>query len=97
MTRSLFAEFTARPGNEQSVADLVAGLTAQVRAEPGNLVFEPYTLESNLRRWFVYEVYVDDAAFQAHITAPYGAVFNVALNELIEEDGSQLTWLVSAG
>ncbi len=97
MTRSLFAEFTARPGNEQSVADLVAGLTAQVRAEPGNLAFEPYTLESNPRRWFVYEVYVDDAAFQAHITAPYGAVFNAALGPLIEEDGSRLTWLVSAG
>ena len=97
MTRSLFAEFTARPGSEQSVADLVAGLTAQVRAEPGNLAFEPYTLEADSRRWFVYEVYVDEAAFQAHITAPYGAVFNAALNPLIEEDGSQLTWLVSAG
>ena len=97
MTRSLFAAFTARPGNEQRVADLVAGLTAQVRAEPGNLAFEPYTLESNPRRWFVYEVYVDEVAFQAHISAPYGAVFNAALNPLIEEDGSQLTWLVSAG
>ena len=95
MTRSLFAEFTARPGNEQSVADLVAGLTAQVRAEPGNLVFEPNTLEVEPRRWFVYEVYVDEAAFQAHITAPYGAVFNAALAPLIEEDGSKLTWLIS--
>ena len=95
MTRALYAEFTARSGNERRVADLVAGLTAQVRAEPGNLVFEPYTLESEPRRWFVYEVYVDEAAFQAHITAPYGAVFNAALNELIEEDGSKLTWLIS--
>ena len=95
MTRSLFAEFTARPGNEQRVADLVAGLTAQVRAEPGNLVFEPYTLEADPRRWFVYEVYVDEAAFQAHIAAPYGAVFNAALGPLIEEDGSRLTWLIS--
>jgi len=97
VTRALYAEFTARSGNERRVADLVAGLTAQVRAEPGNLVFEPYTLESEPRRWFVYEVYVDEAAFQAHITAPYGAVFNAALNELIEEDGSQLTWLSPAG
>jgi quinol monooxygenase YgiN len=95
VTRSLFAEFTARPGNEQRVADLVAGLTAQVRAEPGNLAFEPYTLESDPRRWFVYEVYVDEKAFQAHITAPYVAVFNAALAPLIEEDGSKLTWLIS--
>jgi quinol monooxygenase YgiN len=95
VTRSLFAEFTACPGNEQRVADLVAGLTAQVRAEPGNLAFEPYTLESDPRRWFVYEVYVDEKGFQAHITAPYGAVFNAALAPLIEEDGSKLTWLIS--
>jgi quinol monooxygenase YgiN len=95
VTRSLFAEFTARPGNEQRVADLVAALTAQVRAEPGNLAFEPYTLESDPRRWLVYEVYVDEKAFQAHITAPYGAVFNTALAPLIEEDGSKLTWLIS--
>ena len=95
MTRSLFAEFTARAGNEQRVADLVAGLTVQVRAEPGNLAFEPYTLETDPRRWFVYEVYVDEEAFQAHITAPYGADFNTALAPLIEEDGSRLTWLIS--
>jgi quinol monooxygenase YgiN len=93
----LFAESTARAGAEQRVADLVAGLTAQVRAEPGNLAFEPYTLKADPRRWFVYEAYVDEAAFQAHITAPYGAEFNAALAPHIEEDGSQLTWLVSAG
>ena len=56
----------------------------------------PYTLEANPRRWFVYEVYRDAAAFEAHISADYGATFNAALNPLIEEDGSQLTWLVSA-
>lgn len=91
--KALHAEFTARPGCEQRVRDLVETLTAQVRAEPGNRVFAPHTLEGNPRRWFVYEEYVDDEAFQAHITAPYGTVFNTALTPLIEEDGSQLTWL----
>ena len=95
MTRALYAQFTAAPGNEERVAGLVTDLTERVRAEPGNLVFEPYTLEDNPRRWFVYEVYRDETAFQAHISAPYGAAFNSALNELIEEDGSRLTWLVS--
>jgi len=41
----------------------------------------------------VYEVYRDDDAFTAHITAPYGRVFNDKLASLIVEDGSQLTWL----
>ena len=95
MTTALYAEFTARPGDEQRVAGLVAGLAERVRAEPGNLAFEPYTLEAEPRRWFVFEVYKDAAAFEAHITADYGAVFNAALAPLIEEDGSQLTWLAS--
>ena len=95
MTKALYAEFTVAPGNEVRVAELVAGLTELVRAEPGNLVFEPYTLAENPRSWFVYEVYADDEAFQAHITAPYGAVFNAELNTLIEGDGSRLTWLVA--
>lgn len=93
MTRALYAEFTAREGAEPMVASLVAGLTQLVRAEPGNLAFVPYTLESNPRHWFVYEVYEDEAAFQAHISAPYGAVFNAELADLVEGGGSRLTWL----
>ena len=96
MTVALYAEFTARPGAEDAVAGLVGELTARVRAEPGNLAFEPSTLRDEPRRWFVYEVYQDAAAFDAHISADYGAAFNSALGPLIEEDGSQLTWLSPA-
>ena len=37
--RVLYAEFTALPGHEDEVAELVRGLSALVRQEPGNLVF----------------------------------------------------------
>ena len=93
MTIALYAEFTALPGSESAVASLVAELAARVRTEPGNVSFEPCTLRERPRHWFVYEVYRDEAAFQAHISASYGEVFNAALGPLIEEDGSQLTWL----
>jgi quinol monooxygenase YgiN len=96
VTVTLYAEFTARPGAEDAVARLVRELTARVREEPGNLTFEPSTLEAAPRRWFVYEVYRDAAAFDVHISADYGAAFNSALGPLIEEDGSQLTWLTPA-
>ena len=96
MTVVLYAEFTARPGAEDAVAGLVRDLTARVREEPGNVTFEPSTLSEAPRRWFVYEVYQDAAAFQAHISADYGAAFNSALAPLIEEDGSRLTWLSAA-
>lgn len=48
------------------------------------------------RRWFVFEQYVDDEAFEAHINADYGAEFNEELAHHIVEAGSELTWLRSA-
>jgi quinol monooxygenase YgiN len=90
---ALFAEFLVKPGAELQVAELMLELTARVREEPGNLAFVPYTRAAEPRRYFVYEVYRDDAAFQAHITADYGARFNAQLTDLIEGDASELTWL----
>ena len=93
MPRTLYAEFTVVPGNEARVAEMMRELTELVRAEPGNLVFDPYTEEANPNRYFVFEVYADDAAFEAHMSADYGARFNAELTTLIVEDASQLTWL----
>ncbi|MGK3955604.1 putative quinol monooxygenase [Arthrobacter sp. R4] len=93
MTKTLYAEFTVKPGSENRVAEMMRQLTAEVRREPGNQLFLPYTRETNPREYFVFEVYEDDAAFQEHISADYGARFNGELADLIEEDGSVLTWL----
>jgi quinol monooxygenase YgiN len=93
MTWALYAEFTANPGAEQRVAELVRDLTDRVRAEPGNLVFNPHTLVDEPRRWFVYELYRDEEAFREHLAAEYGATFNAALAPLVEGGGSRLTFL----
>ena len=95
MTVALYAEFTALEGREQEVALLLAGLTADVHSEPGNLLFEPSTRRGRPGEFFVYEVYRDEAAFEAHISAAYGAVFNVALADLVVGGGSSLTWLTA--
>ena len=89
----LYAEFTAQAGQEETVADLIAGLADDVHAEPGNEEFTVYRERDDPRRFFVFEKYTDEDAFQTHIGDPYGAVFNAKLGELIEEDGSQLTFL----
>ena len=89
----LFAEFTALPGQEETVAELLDRLADDVRREPGCIEFAPYRLSDEPSRFFVYEVYRDDDAFTAHINAPYGSEFNARLAPLIVEDGSQLTWL----
>lgn len=93
MPKVLYAEFTARPGCADEVAANLAELAKDVRAEPGNVVFDCYQLADDPNKFLVYEVYADDDAFAAHISAPYGAPFNARLNELIVEPHSILTFL----
>jgi quinol monooxygenase YgiN len=93
MLKTLYAEFTAKPGQEARVTEMLGELAAHVRKEPGNVVFDPYTEEANPNHYFVFEVYADEAAFEAHISADYGARFNAELADLIEGEGSALTWL----
>jgi quinol monooxygenase YgiN len=93
MATALLAEFTVTPGAEARVAEMVTELAGRVREEPGNLIFAVYTKAENPRAYWIYEVYRDDEAFQAHLEAPYGGPFNAELTDLIEEDGSILTFL----
>ena len=95
--RALYAEFTARPGMGDQVAALLADFAREVRREPGNIVFDCYRLEADADKFFVHEVYRDEAAFQAHIGADHGAVFNRALGPLIVEPNSVLTFIVPVG
>jgi quinol monooxygenase YgiN len=108
----LVARFTAKCGREEEVSHLLLALAENVREEPGCLVFEPYrvaaspagsraaavaTAEAVGTGFVVLEAYRDDAAFAAHLAAPYGAAFNAALGPLIVEDGSALTFLAPLG
>ena len=90
----LYAEFTARPGREDALAELVRGFAELVRAEPGNLVFSVSRKRDDPAEFFVYEEYVDAEAFTAHVGSDYGVPFNAALAELIVGDGSELTFLL---
>lgn len=94
MTKSLYAEFTVLPGNEDRVRDLLAELTVKVRSEPGNIAFEPYTLESDSSHFFVFEIYKDEQAFTEHISQEHGKRFNAELSTLVVGGASALTWLV---
>lgn len=89
----LYAEFTARPERLAEVEQLITGLAADVGTEPGNEEFAVYQTADDPCRFFVFERYADQAAFDAHLVAPHGAAFNRALADLIVEDGSQLTFL----
>ncbi|MGO4592754.1 putative quinol monooxygenase [Leifsonia sp. 2TAF2] len=91
--KALYAQFTARPGHEDEVKRLVAGLAEEVRREPGNVTFAAHRLVDDPAAFFVYEEYVDADAFSAHVSAQHGIAFNAELAEHIVEEGSRLTWL----
>jgi quinol monooxygenase YgiN len=89
----LYAEFTAKLGRAPEVEELIGGYAERVRAEPGNLAFDVYRRSEAPNKFVVFEIYRDRAAFDAHLDARDGAEFNVALVELIVEDGSKLSFL----
>ncbi|MCX5052657.1 MULTISPECIES: putative quinol monooxygenase [unclassified Streptomyces] len=93
MNKTLLAEFTAREGAQDEVARLLGEYALKVREEEGNLAFDVYTKTSHPRAYWIFEVYRDEEAFQAHLKAPYGGPFNAELTPLIEEDASVLTFL----
>jgi quinol monooxygenase YgiN len=63
---ALAVTWEAKEGEADAVADILRRLASAVKAEPGTLLFWPHRSPSNDRVFFLYELYVDDAAFQAH-------------------------------
>lgn len=94
---TLHAQFTTTPEHAEEVGRLLAAYGDVVRAEPGNRTFAAYTLADDPTRFFVFEVYADQAAFEAHLRGEQGRVFNDALVPLILEPASVLTFLTPVG
>ena len=93
----LYAEFTAKPGVAAEIDTLLSGFAQTVRAEPGNVTFDAYRRSEAPDRFVVFEIYRDRAAFEEHIGAEAGRLFNAELRDLIVEAGSELNFLVAAG
>jgi quinol monooxygenase YgiN len=89
----LYAEFTAKVSADEDVEELLREFAQTVRAEPGNVVFDVYRREDSPERFYVFEIYRNRAAFEEHLSAESGRVFNDALGELIVGAGSELTFL----
>lgn len=89
----LYAQFTAEEGQGDTVAALLRGYGDDVSAEPGNVRFDAHRLVDDPDRFFVYEQYADEAAFQAHLQTAHCAAFNEAFAPFVVGGGSTLTWL----
>ena len=78
MATVVSAVWTAVEGHEGTVAESLRSMAEATHAEPGNLAYEVYVDPAEPRVFRIFEKYVDDDAFQAHVDsahfAEYGTV-----------------------
>jgi quinol monooxygenase YgiN len=73
---TIVARIRAAKGKGDALAALLTEQAAVVRkAEPGCLVYRPHRSTTDPDVFVFYEVYEDDAAFDAHRKAPHLAAF----------------------
>ena len=66
MSYVLVARWTAAPGNEERVEQVLLALAAEARGEPGCRAFRPTRSVDDPRVFLLYEEYDDEAALEAH-------------------------------
>lgn len=70
----------ANDGDADKVVEIQRWLTPLSQAEPGVKLFLPYRSPTNRALFFVFELYVDEAAWAAHQETPH---FKKAIPELL--------------
>ncbi len=69
------ARWIASPGEEDEVARCVASMVEPSRAEPGVIQYQPHRDPDNPRVFFIYEQYVDEDAYNAHVESDHARRF----------------------
>ena len=70
----------AKPGDEDKVATILDVMVGPTMAEPGVKLFLPYRSPTNPLKFFVFELYVNEAAWGAHEATDH---FKTAVAQLL--------------
>lgn len=65
------AKWTAKEGKEDRLAQICEEMTEPSRAEPGNLYYQVQRAPENPRLFFLYEQYVDEGGYEAHMASEH--------------------------
>ena len=71
----------AKEGEGDAVADILQRLVAPTMAEPGVKFFMPYRSPTNPLAFFVYELYVNQAGWDAHNRSAH---FLIVVDDLVQ-------------
>jgi len=80
--RPMIAILEAKPGMAEAFREKIVELVRQVRREPGCVTFVPYVARDVEGRFYLYEVYTDAAAFEAHLHAEHVQNFIASIPSL---------------
>ncbi|TNE34870.1 MAG: antibiotic biosynthesis monooxygenase [Alphaproteobacteria bacterium] len=80
------ARFDVKPGFEAAfMTEMKQQAEDTVREEAGCLYFDVCTAADNPASIFLYEIYADEAAFEAHLKTPYFTAFFEKMQPWLEK------------
>jgi quinol monooxygenase YgiN len=80
--RPMIAVLDAKPGLAGAFRERIVELVRDVRREPGCATFTAYEARDTPGRFYLYEVYTDAAAFDAHLKTDHVRAFISAIPAL---------------
>ena len=80
------AKWRAKRGKEDRLKEICAEMTEPSRAEEGNVFYQAQRSVDDPQLFYLYEQYVDEAAYQAHMDSPHFTrlVKEEAIPEILE-------------
>lgn len=80
----------ARPGKARELRDLLDGMVASSRKEPGNLRYDLWQDRADPDRFVLDELYADDEAVAAHRATAHFQAYAAAIEGLAERSAHTL-------
>lgn len=68
---AIVVTYSISAGHEEQAAEHFAAMVEPSRSEPGNLRYHAYRSKDEPHRFFLFEEYIDEAAFQRHRATPH--------------------------
>ena len=65
------AVWRAKPGEEGRIEKIIETMTPPSRAEEGCLFYQAHRSPDDPRTFFLYEQYVDESGYEAHMNSPH--------------------------
>ena len=85
-TKTIACRVAVKKGQEAAFLKAAQALVDSTRTEPGNVSYDLYQSPTESTSFFFFEVYKDDAAFQAHANSSHFQNFSNTIKPMLEKD-----------